>query len=64
MKKNKGLPIKTKPVSDDMLYDVNNMASANECTGLIPAAITKDSEAEAYEELYPIHPEPDKSQNE
>lgn len=36
-------------------YDADTIASITECTGLIPAAVTDDEKAEAYEELYPIH---------
>lgn len=36
-------------------YDVNNMASYTECTGLIPRCIEGENEAENYAELYSIH---------
>lgn len=30
-----------------------NSCSAYDCTGLIPAAVTDEAQAEAYEQLYP-----------
>ena len=35
--------------------DVENLASACECTGLTPAAVQSDEEGENYAELYAIH---------
>ncbi|HEY8390872.1 MAG TPA: hypothetical protein VIL26_08020 [Clostridia bacterium] len=40
---------------DDITYDVNNLASMSDCTGLIPSGIETDEQADAYEELYGIH---------
>lgn len=38
----------------DRIHDKNmNACSAYDCTGLIPSAITDESEIEAYEQLYP-----------
>lgn len=39
-------------------YDYLKTASAQDCTGLIPAAPTGENELENYEELYPFLPEP------
>ena len=44
------------PLEDD-LYDMNTVASATECTGLIPTPPGNDSEAEAYTDIYNI-PQP------
>ena len=33
----------------------NDLTSANECTGLIPAIAEDEEQAEAYEEMFPIH---------
>ena len=40
----------------DPLYDICSTASTTECTGLVPAGIEQEAEAEAYGELYDIHP--------
>ena len=40
---------------DDITYDVTNLASMSECTGLIPSAIEDEEQANAYGELYGIH---------
>ena len=38
----------------DRILDKNmNACSAYDCTGLIPSAITDESEVESYEQLYP-----------
>ena len=37
------------------LPDVENLASACECTGLTPAAVQTPEEGESYAELYAIH---------
>lgn len=38
----------------DRIHEKNmNACSAYDCTGLIPSAITDESEVEAYEQLYP-----------
>lgn len=42
---------------DDKFYDMGSIASASDCTGLIPAAPANEAEAESYAELYNI-PEP------
>ncbi|MBR6571592.1 MAG: hypothetical protein IKK75_14175 [Clostridia bacterium] len=49
---------KEKPVrdpSDPLVWDVENLASATECTGLVPSAIQTSEEAEDYANLYAIH---------
>lgn len=46
---------KNKPDSEkiDLIHDNElNACSAYDCTGLIPSAVTDDSEIEAYEEIY------------
>ena len=40
---------------EDTFYDISNLASMSECTGLIPSGIENDEEAENYGELYSIH---------
>ena len=37
------------------IREVEDLASATECTGLVPAAIQTQEEAEEYAELYAIH---------
>ena len=41
--------------SDPRVWDVEDLASATECTGLVPAAIQTPEEAEDYSRLYAIH---------
>ncbi|MBP3647462.1 MAG: hypothetical protein J6K55_13680 [Clostridia bacterium] len=41
---------KTMPIAE-----VEELASATECTGLTPAAVQSEEEGEAYAELYAIH---------
>lgn len=41
--------------SDPLVWDVEKLASATECTGLVPAAIQTPEEAENYSRLYAIH---------
>ncbi|HEY8443650.1 MAG TPA: hypothetical protein VIL24_02495 [Clostridia bacterium] len=40
---------------EDTFYDINNLASMSECTGLIPSGIESEEEAENYGKLYGIH---------
>ena len=40
---------------EDPFYQNNETVSLNECTGLVPAAPTENSEAENLSELYAIH---------
>ena len=43
------------------IREVENLASATECTGLIPSAIQNESDAEHYARLFAIHQQkPDK----
>lgn len=39
----------------DPFYDRQTTTSAMECTGLIPAGLEDENEAEAYGDLYSIH---------
>ena len=41
--------------SNPLEWDEENLASATECTGLVPAAIQTPEEAEDYAQLYAIH---------
>lgn len=41
--------------SNPLEWDVEKLASATECTGLVPAAIQTLEEAEDYSRLYAIH---------
>ncbi len=41
--------------SDPLVWDVEKLASATECTGLVPSAIHTMEEAETYAHLYAIH---------
>lgn len=43
------------PEQTDPFYDIEKIASSTECTGLTPAAVLSEEEAEAYAELYAIH---------
>ncbi len=36
-------------------YDIENVASITECTGLIPSALKDEEEADSYQDLYSIH---------
>jgi hypothetical protein len=40
---------------DEPHYDLENVASITECTGLIPSALKDEEEADAYGDLYSIH---------
>ena len=40
----------------DPFYDIEKIASATECTGLMPAQVESEEEAENYAQLYAIHP--------
>ena len=42
--------------SEDPFYDITKVSSTTECTGLVPSGIIEDAQAEAYGELYSIHP--------
>lgn len=45
--------------AEDPLEDMMDVASATECTGLMPTPPANEAEAESYTELYPI-PQPPK----
>ena len=51
MKKEK----KNRNPSDPLVWETEELASATECTGLVPAAIQTPEEAENYSRLYTIH---------
>lgn len=40
--------------NDENLYDINIMASANDCTGLIPTPPASEPEADSYTNMYAI----------
>lgn len=43
------------PKIETPFIEVEDLASATECTGLVPAGIQTPAEAENYAELYAIH---------
>lgn len=43
------------PLQNPPIRDIENLCSATECTGLTPAAVYTQSEAEHYAHLYAIH---------
>jgi hypothetical protein len=45
---------------DDLFFDLDDIASATECTGLIPTPPESEAEAESYTQLYSI-PKPQES---
>lgn len=46
---------KLEPKIETPFCEVEDLASATECTGLIPAGVQTPAEAENYAELYAIH---------
>lgn len=59
-------PIDQEPVDkqalnnvEDFYFDLDDVASMTECTGLIPTPPESEAEAESYTDLYPI-PRPQK----
>lgn len=44
------------PITTPPERDIEELASFTECTGLIPAAVPTDEEAEDYARMYGIHP--------
>lgn len=38
----------------DLFFEVDNVSSATECTGLMPTPPANDAEAEAYTDLYAV----------
>ena len=51
------------PYDDDKFYDTGSIASASDCTGLIPSPPANEAEAESYAELYNIPATTDKAIN-
>ena len=49
------IPAKKFDETQDKFYTLETTVSATECTGLAPAAIENEAQAEAYGELYAIH---------
>ena len=47
---------------DDIIFDVDTVASATECTGLIPTPPISEEAADSYTELYTI-PKPVQEKN-
>ncbi len=54
MSKAKKNPLR--PAEDDPFYDVQQAASMTECTGILPAQIGNDEEAESIAALESVHP--------
>lgn len=52
---NKALGGDRPPIENPPIEDVEDLASATECTGLTPAAVRTEGEAESYSRLYAIH---------
>ncbi|MBE5802556.1 MAG: hypothetical protein E7319_09760 [Clostridiales bacterium] len=44
------------PITTPPERDIEDLASATECTGLIPAGVPTTVEAEEYARMYGIHP--------
>lgn len=44
------------PITTPPERDIEDLASATECTGLIPAGVPTSVEAEEYARMYGIHP--------
>ena len=42
--------------AEDPFFEIANVTSTTECTGLVPAGIEDNAEADSYGELYAIHP--------
>ena len=47
---------------DDIIFDVDTVASSMDCTGPIPTPPTSEAEAESYTELYTI-PRPEQDED-
>jgi hypothetical protein len=47
--------MKQKETGTPPVIEVENLASATECTGLVPAGLQTEEEGENYAELYAIH---------
>ena len=50
----KQLVRKNSKINDHLLEELDTVASATECTGLIPTPPLSESEAEAYTDIYTI----------
>jgi len=48
--------LRNNPITTPPERDIEDLASFTECTGLIPAGVPTDEEAEDYARLYGIHP--------
>lgn len=48
-------PFSPAPIPNPPPVDVNDLASATECTGLIPAAVQTPEEAQNYTRMYVIN---------
>ncbi len=59
---NKQLLQKDKALDEDLFYDIDLVASATECTGLIPTPPLSEEEAESYTDIYAI-PNPEKGKD-
>lgn len=44
-----------KKLANPPIFDIEQVSSTTECTGLIPAAVESEAEAETYTHLYAIH---------
>lgn len=58
----KQLVRKNSKINDHLLEGLDTVASATECTGLIPTPPLSESEAESYTDIYTI-PKPENDQN-
>lgn len=44
------------PLSNPPMVEMENLATATECTGLIPAAVETEDQAEDYAQMMAVHP--------
>lgn len=44
-----------KKLANPPVFDIEKVAASNDCTGLIPAAVKSEDEAEIYADLLGIH---------
>ena len=59
---NKQLLQPEQALDEDLFYDIDLVASATECTGLIPTPPLSEGEAEAYTDIYAI-PKPENDED-
>lgn len=59
---NKQLLQPEKALDEDLFFDIDQVASATECTGLIPTPPLSEEEAESYTDIYTI-PKPEKDED-